>query len=77
MIEIENNAKDCLMTIVREVEGSRVVSILNLSPYTIHANYNNGIYAGTYTDAMTGEEVTLPLHLEQDIKPWGYTILYK
>ena len=77
VIEIENNAKDCLMTIVREVEGSRVVAILNLSPYTIHANYNNGIYAGTYTDAMTGEEVTLPLHLEQDIKPWGYTILYK
>ena len=77
VIEIENNAKDCLMTIVREVEGSRVVAILNLSPYTIHANYNNGIYAGTYTDAITGEEVTLPLHLEQDIKPWGYTILYK
>ncbi|MEE1104032.1 MAG: alpha-amylase, partial [Alistipes sp.] len=77
IIEIENNAKDCLMTFVRETEGSRVVAILNLSPYTIHANYNNGIYAGTYTDAMTGEEVLLPVHLEQDIKPWGYTILYK
>ena len=76
-IEIENNAKDCLMTFVREVEGSRVVAILNLSPYTVHANYNNGIYAGTYTDAITGEEVILPVHLEQDIKPWGYTILYK
>ena len=77
IIEIENNAKDCLMTFVSETEGSRVVAILNLSPYTIHANYNNGIYAGTYTDAMTGEEVLLPVHLEQDIKPWGYTILYK
>ena len=76
-IEIENNAKDCLMTFVREVEGSRVVAILNLSPYTIHADYNNGIYAGTYTDAITGEEVILPVHLEQDIKPWGYKILYK
>ena len=77
IIEIENNAKDCLMTFVRETDDSRVVAILNLSPYTIHANYNNGIYAGTYTDAMTGEEVLLPVHLEQDIKPWGYTILYK
>ena len=36
MIEIENNAKDCMMTIVREVGDSRVVAILNLSPYTIH-----------------------------------------
>ncbi len=77
MIEIENNAKDCLMTFVREVEGSRVVAIMNLSPYTIHADYNNGIYAGEYTNAITGERTTLPLHLEQDIEPWGYTLLYK
>ena len=77
VIEIENNAKDCMMTFVREVEGSRVVAIMNLSPYTIHASFNNGIYAGEYTNAMTGERCILPLHLEQDIEPWGYTLLYK
>lgn len=77
MIEIENNAKDCMMTFVREVGDSRVVAIMNLSPYTIHANYNNGIYAGEYTNALTGEKVLLPLHLEQDIEPWGYTLLHK
>ena len=77
IIEIENNAKDCLMTFVREVEGSRVVAILNLSPYTIHADFNNGIYAGNYTNAITGEQTELPLHLECDIEPWGYTILYR
>ena len=76
-IEIENNAKDCLMTFVREKDDSRVVAIMNLSPYTIHANYNNGIYAGEYTNAITGEKVLLPVHLEQDIEPWGYTLLYK
>ena len=76
-IEIENNAKDCLMTFVRELGDSRVVAIMNLSPYTIHADYNNGIYAGEYTNAITGEKVLLPVHLEQDIEPWGYTILYK
>ena len=77
MIEIENNAKDCMMTFVREVGDSRVVALMNLSPYTIHANYNNGIYAGEYTNALTGEKVLLPLHLEQNIEPWGYTLLYK
>ena len=76
-IEIENNAKDCLMTFVRESGDSRVVAIMNLSPYTIHADYNNGIYTGEYTNAITGEKVLLPVHLEQDIKPWGYTLLYK
>ena len=76
-IEIENNAKDCLMTFVRELGDSRVMAIMNLSPYTIHADYNNGIYAGEYTNAITGEKVLLPVHLEQDIEPWGYTLLYK
>ena len=77
MIEIENNAKDCIMTFVREVEGSRVVAIVNLSPYVIHADFNTGIYAGTYHDAMSGERVVLDSHVERDIAPWHYQILIK
>lgn len=77
MIEIENNAKDCMMTFVREVEGSRVVAILNLSPYTIHADFRTGIYAGRYYDAISGEYVVLDDHVERDIVPWHYQILVK
>jgi glycosidase len=77
MIEIENNAKDCMMTFVREVDGSRVVAIVNLSPYTIHADFRTGIYAGKYYDAITGERVVLGDHVERDIAPWQYQILVK
>ena len=77
VVEIENNAKDCMMTFVREVEGSRVVAIMNLSPYTIHADFRTGIYAGDYVDAMSGEHVYLDEHVERDIAPWCYQILTK
>ena len=77
VIEIENNAKDCMMTFVREVDGSRVVAIMNLSPYTIHADFRTGIYAGDYIDAMSGERVVLDEHVERDIAPWCYQILIK
>ena len=77
VIEIENNAKDCMMTFVREVDGSRVVAIMNLSPYTIHADFRTGIYAGDYLDAMSGERVVLDEHVERDIAPWCYQILTK
>lgn len=77
MIEIENNAKDCVITMVREVEGSRVVAILNLSPYTIHADFNTGVYAGTYRDAISGERVELSQHVERDLAPWQYQILVR
>lgn len=77
MIEIENNAKDCMMTFVREVEGSRVVAIMNLSPYTIHADFNTGIYAGKYLDVMSGMQATLAEHVDEHIAPWNYRILVK
>ena len=77
MIEIENNAKDCIMTFVREVADSRVVAIVNLSPYTIHADFRTGIYAGTYRDALTGERAVLHDHVERDLAPWQYQILVK
>ena len=54
MVEISNNAEDCLMTFVREVPGNQVVAVMNLSPYAIETDYYTGIYAGMYTDALTG-----------------------
>ncbi len=75
MVEIRNNAEDCLMTMVREVDGDRVVAVMNLSPYAIHAVYNTGIYAGDYTDAMTGGHYRLPAEVEEDMAPWSYRIL--
>lgn len=77
IIEIENNAKDCMMTFVREVGESRVVAIVNLSPYTIHADFHTGIYAGNYRDALSGESVRLDSHVERDIAPWHFQILQK
>ena len=77
MIEIDNNAKDCIMTFVREVKGSRVVAIMNLSPYVIHADFNTGIYADMYRDALSGARVRLDEHVERDLQPWSYQILVK
>ena len=75
VIEIRNNAEDCLMVMVREVAGNRVVAELNLSPYAIHADYQTGIYAGIYRNAMTGAEEELSSHVERDLAPWSYRIL--
>ncbi len=75
MIEIRNNAEDCLMIAVREISDNRVIAIMNLSPYAIHAEYNTGIYAGPYTDAMTGADYRLPERVVEDMAPWSYRIL--
>lgn len=75
MIEIRNNAEDCLLTMVREVGGNRVVVMMNLSPYAIMADYYMGVYAGMYTDAMTGGRYELRGHVQESMAPWSYHIL--
>ena len=75
-VEIRNNAEDCLMTFVREKDGSRVVCVMNVSPWSIHTDYHTGIYAGIYRDAMTNEEFVLPEHVERDMAPWEFFVLH-
>ena len=75
MVEISNNAEDCLMTFVREVPGNQVVAVMNLSPYAIETDYYTGIYAGMYTDALTGRPSELRGHVVEPMGPWSYWIL--
>ena len=75
MVEISNSAEDCLMTFVREVPGNQVVAVMNLSPYAIETDYYTGIYAGMYTDALTGRPSELRGHVVEPMGPWSYRIL--
>lgn len=75
VVELTNNAGDCLLTFVREAEENKVFVAMNLSPYTIQTDYYTGIYAGMYTDAMSGGEYELRGHVRELMAPWSYRIL--
>ena len=74
-IEINNNAPDCLFTFVREDQQGRVVYIANLSPYKVFADFHTGIYAGEYTDVVTGKQSTLYEHTWGGMEPWSFRLL--
>ncbi|MBD9233671.1 MAG: DUF3459 domain-containing protein [Alistipes onderdonkii] len=74
-VEIRNNAEDCLLTFVRETPENRVVALLNVSPYEVHADFDTGIYAGGYADALTGERVQLCSHVDERMPGWSFLIL--
>ena len=74
-VEIRNNAEDCLMILVRETADNRVIAVMNLSPYTIQAEYNTGIYAGRYTDFMAEQSYELPTAVSEIMAPWSYRVL--
>lgn len=77
LTEIRNNAEDCLMILVREDSGDRVIAVMNLSPYTIQCDYYTGIYAGMYTDAFTGCSYEFRGRVEEVMAPWSYRLLIK
>lgn len=74
-VEIRTNADDCLLAFVRESPENRVVAILNVSPFEVHADFDAGIYAGGYTDAMTGELTQLSSHVDERMPGWSFRIL--
>ena len=74
-VEINTNAADCLLAFVRENEQGRVVYIANLSPYKVFADFHTGIYAGEYTNVVSGESETLYEHTWGDMEPWSFRLL--
>lgn len=74
-VEIRNNAEDCLLILVRESSEDRVVAVMNLSPYTIQAEYNTGIYAGKYRDWIREADYDLPTEVSEIMAPWAYRLL--
>lgn len=74
-VEIDNNAPDCLLTFIRENQQGRVVYIANLSPYKVFSDFHTGIYAGDYTDVVTGVSSHLYEHTWGDMEPWSYRLL--
>ena len=77
LTEIRNNAEDCLMILVREDGGDRVIAVMNLSPYTIQCDYHTGIYAGMYRDAFTDSPFEFRGRVEEIMAPWSYRLLIK
>jgi hypothetical protein len=46
-----------------------------VSPYEVHADFDTGIYAGGYADALTGERVQLCSHVDERMPGWSFRIL--
>lgn len=76
-IEIHNNAEDCMISFARTRDDNTVLCLLNLSPYTIQADFDTGIYAGEYTNALNGTPYVLPPHIDTYFAPWEYKILIR
>jgi 1,4-alpha-glucan branching enzyme len=75
MIEITKGQNPNVFAFSREKEGDKVLVILNLSAEPQSFTIDRDIFAGTYSDVFTGEEVVVSNHQEFELTPWKYIVL--
>ncbi len=76
MVRIHTNHDDKVFTFVRENEGHRVFTVLNLSPEHLEVSFSGNEYTGSYKELFTEESVTLGPDLELELDPWAYRVYY-
>ena len=77
MVQVVNDAPAAVFSFVREHEHDKVFAMFNFSkePHTV--KFTDGPYAGTYTDAFTGEKLTLDEHTQLALAPWAWRVLVR
>ena len=76
MVRIMNDKMDNVISFVREKNGDKVVSFINLSKEKITVNFDTKYDRGTYTDLFTGKSTSVPDKLSLTMEPWEYIVLH-
>lgn len=72
---LHTTEENSMLVIDRAVEGNQVISIFNLSDKPVTNSVGCPRIAGSYTNAITGEELICKQGETFSLKPWEYIIL--
>lgn len=76
MVRIANDHPTKVFSMSREVDGNRVVVVMNMSPDNLFVKLGEGYYKGEYTVFPSQERVKLERGETLDLKPWQYLIYH-
>jgi hypothetical protein len=79
MVRINTNEQDKVLAFVREKNGNKVFTVLNLSkdPVNITLDCKNHCYVGEYTEVFTNSRHNLSRNESMSLDSWGYKIFTK
>lgn len=77
MVRIKNNAMNNVISFVREKNGDKVLTLINLSKEKTPVIFDTEFDEGIYTNLFTGKETKVPAKLKLTMEPWDYVILHQ
>ena len=72
---LEHNNQDNVVAFVRELNGNKVLTIINLSDEKQKVKINLGEHNGSYQDYMTDKNVTLEANEKVKLDKWEFKVL--
>ena len=76
MVRIMNDKMDQVISFVREKNGDKVLTFINLSKESIEVTFDTSYDTGTYTNLFTGKPEQVPQKMRLTMQPWGYVVLH-
>jgi len=77
MERVHTNDDKNIFSFTREKEGDKVFVVFNLSPDARRVTFNEGNFAGRYTQLFEQTEVEITETFSLDLEPWAYRVYYK
>ncbi|WP_449387798.1 alpha-amylase family glycosyl hydrolase [Chryseobacterium lineare] len=76
MIRIINDRMDQVISFVREKDGDKVLTFMNLSNESVIVQCDTSFDTGVYTNLFTGKQQNVPDTMILNMEPWEYIILH-
>ncbi len=77
MIRVNTDQDEKVFSFVRENEGHKVFTVLNLSAENLEVSFSGSEFTGDYTELFSEESVILNEGLELTLAPWDYHVYYR
>ena len=77
MVRIMNDRMDQVISFVREKNGDKVLTFVNLSKELIIVQFDTSFDTGTYINLFTGKDQSVSGTMILTMNPWDYVILHQ
>lgn len=76
MVRIMNDKMDQVISFVREKNGDKVLTFINLSKEKVQVNFDTHFDMGTYTNLFSGKLQEIKANTTFSLAPWEYVVLH-
>ena len=77
MIRINNSNPETVLSFLREKNGDKTITIVNMSAEKVKVSLDTSLDRGEYQELFTGKKILPGPHFRMHLNPWQYSVLFR